>query len=85
MAADGVVSELAHVSVHVGEIESGPHVGESVHDEKSPDTSFPMEAVDEWPESKTSHWLKMTTEGSVGEEDEMLLLSNDLATEEPET
>ncbi|KAI3703875.1 hypothetical protein L1987_74071 [Smallanthus sonchifolius] len=66
MAIDGVVSELAHVSVengkiessvngHVGENESGPHVSEPVRVEKVPETSFPKDAVDEWPEAKKFH------------------------------
>ncbi|KAK1418073.1 hypothetical protein QVD17_27212 [Tagetes erecta] len=66
MAIDGVVSDLAHASVengkiessvngHVGETESGSHVNESVRVEKAPDTSFPKDAVDEWPEAKKFH------------------------------
>ncbi|GKC38192.1 proton pump-interactor 1-like protein [Tanacetum coccineum] len=59
---DGVESELAHVAVengkketsvngHVGEIDSG----ESVRVEKAPETSFPTDVVDEWPEEKKFH------------------------------
>ncbi|KAI3828242.1 hypothetical protein L1987_02339 [Smallanthus sonchifolius] len=66
MAIDGVVSEVAHASVengkiessvngHVGENESGPHVSESVRVKKAPETSFPKDAVDEWPEAKKFH------------------------------
>ncbi|KAK1418075.1 hypothetical protein QVD17_27214 [Tagetes erecta] len=66
MAIDGVVSELANVSVengkkessvdgHVGETESGSHVNETVRVEKAPDTSFPKDAVDEWPEARKFH------------------------------
>ncbi|KAI3743308.1 hypothetical protein L1987_61015 [Smallanthus sonchifolius] len=40
------------VNGHVGENESGPHASESVHVEKAPQTSFPKDAVDEWPEAK---------------------------------
>lgn len=59
---DGVESELAHVAVengkketsvngHVAEIDSG----ESVRVEKAPETSFPTDVVDEWPEEKKFH------------------------------
>ncbi|KAI3826753.1 hypothetical protein L1987_00806 [Smallanthus sonchifolius] len=40
------------VNGHVGENESGPHASESVRVEKAPQTSFPKDAVDEWPETK---------------------------------
>ncbi|KAD6454024.1 hypothetical protein E3N88_08730 [Mikania micrantha] len=66
MAIDGVVSELPPVPVengkkessvngHIGENESSPHVSESVHVEKAPETSFPKDAADEWPEAKKFH------------------------------
>ncbi|KAI3730714.1 hypothetical protein L1987_61889 [Smallanthus sonchifolius] len=40
------------VNGHVGENESGPRASESVHVEKAPQTSFPTDAADEWPEAK---------------------------------
>ncbi|KAL8209743.1 hypothetical protein R6Q57_006475 [Mikania cordata] len=66
MAIDGVVSELPAVPVengkkessvngHIGENESSPQVSESLHVEKAPETSFPKDAVDEWPEAKKFH------------------------------
>lgn len=66
MAIDGVESELAHVSVengkiesvangHVTENESGTKVSEPVRVETTPDTSFLKDVVDEWPEAKKFH------------------------------
>ncbi|KAK9077883.1 hypothetical protein SSX86_006221 [Deinandra increscens subsp. villosa] len=81
MAIDGVVSELANASVengkiessvngHVGENESVPHVSESVNVEKAPETSFPKDAVDEWPEAKKFHSVYFVKYRSV--EDQIL-------------
>ncbi|KAK9077882.1 hypothetical protein SSX86_006220 [Deinandra increscens subsp. villosa] len=80
MAIDGVVSELANVSVengkessingHVGENESGPNVSESIRVETAPDTSFPKDAVDEWPEAKRFHSVYFVKYRSV--EDQIL-------------
>lgn len=66
MGIDGVESELAHVAVengtkeislngHVDGNESGTHGTESVRVETTPATSFPKDAVDEWPEEKKFH------------------------------
>ncbi|GJR78477.1 proton pump-interactor 1-like protein [Tanacetum coccineum] len=71
---DGIESELAHVAVengkketsvnwYVGEIDSG----ESVRVEKSPDTSFPTDVVDEWPEKKKFHQRAQSGSGPITE------------------
>lgn len=64
---DGVETEVApHVVVengmkesslngHVIENESGTHESEAVRVDTVPDTSFPKDAVDEWPEAKKFH------------------------------
>lgn len=57
MGIDGE-SDLVHVSVENGKKENG-HVAEnesdSVRVEKTPEISFPNNAVDEWPEAKKFH------------------------------
>ncbi|XP_024959526.1 proton pump-interactor 1-like [Cynara cardunculus var. scolymus] len=91
MGIDGVESELAHVAVengkkeiglngHVDENESGTHGNESVRVETTPDTSFPKDAVDEWPEAKVFHSVYFVKYRTV--EDQNLKAKLDLADKE---
>ncbi|KAI3758657.1 hypothetical protein L6452_06226 [Arctium lappa] len=84
-------SELAHVAVengkkeivlngHVDENESGTHGSESVRVETTPDTSFPKDAVDEWPEAKKFHSVYFVKYQTV--EDQNLKAKLDLADKE---
>ena len=73
MGVNSVESELAHVSVENGKIENnfnggmgmnesmsfGAHGNGAVVVEKSkiPQTNFPKDAVDEWPEEKKFHYV----------------------------
>lgn len=96
MGVNGVESELAHVSVENGKVESGlnggmgikesisfgAHVNGGVPVEKSKnlETNFPKDAVDEWPEEKKFHYVYFVKYRSV--EDQNLKSKLDQADKE---